>query len=126
VDLRSDTFIDAAPNGNTVMFTLGLSLVVAIAFGLLPAIEATRFDLRGRLSDAPRAGGRRGWLGRALIAAQMAVCLVLVFCAGLFASSLRNLRAVDLGLSPERLVLATMNPERSGCGPAPTELFYAE
>jgi predicted permease len=77
------------------------------------------------LRDTPRTP-RAAWLGRGLVVTQVVVCLVLIFAAALFARSLHNLRAIDLGLDPRHVVVLTVNPERSGYSMERTRAFYAE
>jgi len=116
------------PNLAVIAFTLGLSVVTAILFGLAPALEATRPELLPALKEAPRSssGLGRTWLRRGLIAVQITICLVLVFGAGLFARTLRSLQTVDLGFRTERIVLLSMNPGQSGYDSVRSDAFFAE
>ena len=122
----SNVSLSAVPSGLGLGVSFGLIVVAALSIGLLPAMAATREAPHEGLRDAPRAGSRAGWLGRGLVVAQVVVCLVLVFAAGLFARSLRNLRTIDLGLDPAQVVVLTTNPERSGYSMPRTRDFYAE
>jgi putative ABC transport system permease protein len=90
-------------------YTLGITLLTGILFGLAPALHAVRGDLTGALTD----GGRAGTTGRArqrvrhaLVTGQVAVALVLVTGAGLLVQSFLRLRQVDPGFVPERLLTA--------------------
>ena len=85
-----------AVDGRVLAFALALALLTALVFGLLPALRATRTDP----GEALRSGGRgasRGrdarWAREGLVVAEVALSLVLVFCAGLLTRSL--LRAQD-------------------------------
>jgi len=92
---------------------LGIAAILAgVLFGILPAWRASRSDpLRAiRGVDAPR--GRSLGL-RILVAAQIALSLALLFGAGLFVRTLRNLRAVDLGFRPENVALLRLNLSRT-------------
>ncbi len=81
-------------------FGLALSVATALLFGLMPAIRATRAEVSGTIHSA---GHQRGALhmplAKALLAVQIGLSMVLLIGAGLFARSLRNLGATDLGLA---------------------------
>jgi predicted permease len=121
----SNLNLPTVPSGLGVMAALGLLLLAALAIGLLPALLATGEAPLDGLRDTPRTA-RAGWLGRGLVVTQVVACLVLVFAAALFARSLHNLRAIDLGLDPRHIVVLTVNPERSGYSMERTREFYAE
>ena len=90
-------------------FTLCVTLMTGLLFGLVPALHAARPDLSGALSDGGRsgtAGVARHRVRRALVAAQVALALVLVTGAGLLVQSFLRLRQVDPGFRPERLLTA--------------------
>ncbi|HKY33330.1 MAG TPA: ABC transporter permease [Candidatus Polarisedimenticolia bacterium] len=98
--------IDAIPIDATVLgFTLAVTLAAGLAFGLAPALQAIRRDLAGPLKQAGRgaAPGRRG-LRRGLVAAEIAVCVVLLAGAGLMIRSLADLRSHDLGYDTEGIL----------------------
>jgi putative ABC transport system permease protein len=90
-------------------YTLGVTLLTGILFGLAPALHAVRGDLTGALTDGGRAGttGRgRQRVRQALVTGQIAVALVLVTGAGLLVQSFLRLRQVDPGFEPEHLLTA--------------------
>jgi predicted permease len=98
-------------------FTLGVTVLTALLFGLAPALQATRFDMIPALKNdaAGAAGGRRGWgLRRSLVVLQVAMTFVLLVSGALFARSLRNLRAVDHGYTADQIVTMEFAPVRSG------------
>ena len=94
-------------------FTLGLSLVTALLFGLVPALRATRPDLVGsaqRWANAlrpQRASGMRN----TLVVVQVALSLVLLATAGLFLRSLGNASSIDIGFKPDNILMMTVDPE---------------
>ncbi|MDQ3949499.1 MAG: ABC transporter permease [Gemmatimonadota bacterium] len=100
-DLASDLSTRA------VAFTFAVACTVGIAFGLLPALRASNPELVGALKDArstsPRSGLR---LRGALVASQIALCLVLLAGAGLFLRSLQQALRVDLGFRPSGVAVA--------------------
>ena len=94
-------------DSNVLVFTLVVSLLTISIFGLLPAFQATRSDVREGLSDGGRsvtAGRRRSRLRGMLVASEMALALVLLIGAGLMAQSFLKLRSVDVGFSPKNVV----------------------
>lgn len=122
----SQLHVAANPPLRGLAAAAALTILVAVAIGLLPALAATRQAPLDGLHDGPRTGGRRTWSSRALVVIQIAICLVLVFGAGLFARSLRHLRTVDLGLDPNHVVVLTMDPGRSGYSKARSADFFDE
>ncbi|HJP93201.1 MAG TPA: ABC transporter permease [Pyrinomonadaceae bacterium] len=88
-------------------FTLGLSLITGIVFGLVPALEATRFDLHGSLKEGGKnVGGTAGshHLRNLFVVTQVALALVLLVGAGLLVKSLNRLQAVDPGFNAKNLL----------------------
>jgi predicted permease len=89
-------------------YALAVSLAAGVIFGLVPALRATRTDLACDLKE--RGGLTRGGATRsALVVAQVALSLVALIGAGLFARSLSNAARVDLGFSTERLGTVAFN-----------------
>ena len=96
-------------------FVVVLSLGAGLTFSLVPALRSTRLDLAGTLKEQNRSVARpRTPLGKALLVVQVAVSLVLLVGAGLFLKTLSNLRDVDVGFKPDNLLLARLDPSRSG------------
>lgn len=122
----SNLNLTAVPSVLGWSVSVGLLFLAVLSIGLLPAVAATGDAPLEGLRDAPRTGSRVGWLGRGLVVAQVVVCLVLVFAAGLFARSLHNLRTIDLGLDPRQVVVLTTNPELAGYSQERVREFYDE
>ncbi len=94
-------------DGWVLGFTAALSLATGLAFGLLPALRASRPDLRATLLDGGRGGGRsagRQRLRRGLVVAEVALSVMLVIAAGLLIRSFQRVLALDPGLDPEGVV----------------------
>ena len=92
-------------------FSLGLALVTGIAFGLAPALQASRHDVRTRLqTDGRGMAGRSGSvrLRRLLVVSELAVAIVLLVGAGLLLRSFANLQRVDPGFKPAGLTAFTV------------------
>ncbi|MGH9849145.1 MAG: ABC transporter permease [Blastocatellia bacterium] len=97
-------------------FTLALSLLTGIVFGLVPAWRATKVDLAPTLKDSGRgsSAASRSWLSRGLVVAQVALSLLLLVGAGLFVRTLLNLQRVDPGFNPRNLLLFRIQPRLLG------------
>ena len=97
---------EIAIDGPVLAFTAVLILVTGIAFGLFPALQASRPDLQDVLKDSAKgsAGGGRTRMRAVLVVAEVAVALVLLAGAGLLLRSFQRLVAVDPGFDPERLL----------------------
>jgi putative ABC transport system permease protein len=81
-------------------FAFALSAVTSIAFGLLPALQATRFELPAALhGHGSTADRRRAWLRQSLVTAQVAMALLLLVAAGLFLRSLQEAATTELGFN---------------------------
>jgi predicted permease len=106
--------IDVAPDARVLVFALLVSTATAFLFGLWPAIRATRVDLLTALkAGAPGARGGQFRLGRALVAGQVALSLVLLIGAGLFVRSLIKLEAIDAGFDPDSVLLFQLAPTQT-------------
>src|ERR1035438_5891671 len=94
-------------------FTLGLSLVTALLFGLVPALRASRPDLVGALKDGPTLFGHAGAsrMRNTLVIVQVALSLVLLTTAGLFLRSLGNASSIDIGFKPDNILIMTVDPK---------------
>jgi putative ABC transport system permease protein len=105
-------------NGRVLAFTFALSLGAALLFGLLPALQAVKADLRAPLSESGRGRGRQGRLRSSLVVAEIALALVLLVGAGLMVRSFINMRQADVGFS-ERNVLTMSVPLPDAKYPSP-------
>ncbi|HWR51470.1 MAG TPA: ABC transporter permease [Bryobacteraceae bacterium] len=101
------TPLDVRPDGTVLLFTAVVSLGSALLFALVPAFRATRVDPgpglkeRGAVHGAPARFG----LGRALVAFQVTLSLVLLVGAGLFVRTLASLRTIDPGFRQENVTV---------------------
>jgi putative ABC transport system permease protein len=108
---------EIAVDGNTLAFTLLLSVVTALLFGLIPAFRGASVNLTDVLTDGSRSmsAGRAGRFWRDfLVVAQIAMAFVVVTCAGLMLRSFLSLLAVDPGFDPRQLLTMQVKlPERT-------------
>jgi predicted permease len=117
-------------NWSVLGFTLGVTLVTGVLFGLAPAVHATRVAvfpaLKGsRVAQADEAPKPRLAVGQVLVVAQIALSLVLLIGASLFAVTLMNLRTTDLGFNQEGLLLAEVDATRAGFEGNAVKAFYS-
>jgi predicted permease len=107
------------PSVRTLLFTLLVSVATGVVFGIAPALRSSRQDaLAATRATRSAVAGRTGW-DQAMIAAQVALCVVLLVEAGLFARSLASLRAVETGFSDAgTLLLMNVRPAAGGNQPA--------
>ena len=97
-------------------FTLALSLLTGIVFGIAPAWRATRVDLAPSLKDNARgsSAASRSLLSRSLVVVQVALSLLLLVGAGLFLRTLLNLQRVEPGFNTRNLLLFGVQPSLIG------------
>jgi predicted permease len=105
--------------------TAALALGAGILFGTAPALFATRADLAGILRSSTRdpVESRSTRARKALVAAQVALCVVLLVGSGLFVRTLREGLGTDLGFEPEGLALTTFYLGFAGYGPEEAMAF---
>ncbi|MEK6281411.1 MAG: ABC transporter permease [Acidobacteriota bacterium] len=107
--------LDVKPDAQVLLFTLGISLLSGVLFGIAPALRATGIDLATALKEKSARGRKSRFnLGSALVVAQVAVSLVLLVGAGLFARSLIKLQQEDLGFNRDNVLLASVDTRLAG------------
>ncbi|HEY0284725.1 MAG TPA: ABC transporter permease [Vicinamibacterales bacterium] len=98
-----------------VAFVAIVSVATALLFGSVPAWRSLRTTFVTSLATRRGSGHRSNPIvSPLLVVAQVAVSLVLVMGAALFLRTLTNLRNVDLGFVPERLIVLNVNPQAAG------------
>lgn len=108
------------------VFALGITTVIGIALGLIPARHASRGDLQAGLQQSSvRMAAGQQWTRRTLVVAEVAIALVLLVSAGLLLRSLQHLFAIDPGFDSSHVI--TMQVQESGhrfdTDPARAEFF---
>jgi predicted permease len=92
-------------------YTLAISILTGIVFGVAPAFSASRVDLRGTLTSGGRIAGTRGRLPRAvLIAAEVALSFILLAGTGLLARTFVAVLNVNPGFQPDHVLTFTTSP----------------
>ena len=104
--------MDIGFDARVFTFAIGLSIATGVVCGILPAVRGTRVTLADALKSQTRAtsGGRRSLVvGKALVALQMAFCLLALVVAALFVRSLQSLTSMDIGYDREHVVTARLD-----------------
>jgi len=103
--------VSATPSWPVLLFTLGISALTGIIFGIAPAWITSHADPVEALRGANRSvGGRRSWAQKSLVIGQAAMSLVLLSAAALLGQSLRNLEHQNFGFETQGRYIAWINP----------------
>jgi predicted permease len=111
--------LNLAPDWRVLGFTLAITVVTALLFGLAPAWRAAGVDAGPVLKSATTAGAGKGRnrpysTGKLLVVAQVSASLILLVAAGLFVHTLARLSEVSLGYNPEHLLLFRIDAAAAG------------
>ena len=121
--------LDLTPDWRVLAYSFGLALLSGLAFGLVPALRATRPDLIGVIkSEGATASGRsaRSRLSGALVVAQVAICFVLLIPAGLLLRSVQLNLATDPGYEAKNLLSVEYSLELSGYDAERAKVFQQQ
>ena len=113
---RAMSALDAHLDLRLLGFTVGLTLLTSIVFGIVPALRATGFDLTPTLKDTGRNSSATGrsLFSKALVVLQVSVSVLLLIGAGLLVRTLQNLRHVETGFNANNLLLFSVDPSLIG------------
>jgi putative ABC transport system permease protein len=117
--------LDLPIDGRVLAFTTAVAVLTTLMFGIAPAFRVAgarpieAIQERGRTVTTGR-GGLMGWL----VGVQVALSMVLLVGAGLFLRSFATLTARDLGIEPDRVLVATIDPQRADIEPALRVALY--
>ena len=121
--------IDLTPDWRVLAYSFGLALLSGIAFGLVPALRATRPDLIGIVKSegaTATAGSARSRLSSALVVAQVSICFVLLVPAGLLLRSVQLNLANDPGYAAKNLLSVGYSLELSGYDTERAKVFQQQ
>jgi len=124
-DAVNEFAVSPIPDVRVLAFAVGVMLLTSVVFGLLPAVRSSRTEITPSLGDrsgALSAGGTS--LRRILVGIQMSLSLLLLFAAGLFVRTLRNLENVGPGFPTGHLLTFTTTPTLSGYSYDETKSWY--
>ena len=105
---------EVALDARVLSVTLGLTVLTAILFGLVPAVQATRLDVQAALAEGGTrsvAGGAKGWPRRLLVVAEVALGVVLLVGAGLLIRTFMYLQTLPAGFDPTHVVALSASLE---------------
>jgi len=115
------------PDAGVFLFASFISVLTGFVFGLAPALVFTKTELvRAIKGQIAQRSGRVPDTRSALSATQVALSVILMAGAGLFLRTLQNLKSVDLGFRRESLVLASLDPAKSGYEKNRVAVFWDE
>jgi predicted permease len=122
--------VDLTLDHRVLAFTVVLTFLTGVAFGLVPALQSLRFDLVStlRAEQASTLGlGRRCFsLKNTLVMVQVTVSVVLLVSTGLVVRALETVRGADLGLEVERVAMLETDARYAGYGGAEAQRVYEE
>ena len=117
--------VSPTPSLPVLFFTLGVSILTGILFGIAPAWITSHADPVEALRGANRTMvGGRSWAQKSLVVAQAAMSLVLLSAAALLAQSLRNLEHQDFGFETQGRYIAWVNPTLGNDKPEQMEQLF--
>ena len=126
-ELAINTILNFQLDGVSLGFTLLLSVGTGLAFGILPALHASRTNLQAVLKEGGRSsqgGATHHRLRGGLVIAEIAIALVLLVGAGLCFKGLRQARQIDFGFNPDRVLIAGMRIGMNGYNEETGKVFY--
>ncbi|HEY3579614.1 MAG TPA: ABC transporter permease [Pyrinomonadaceae bacterium] len=126
--VAEETPLDTRPDAGVLAFTLGVSLVAGLLFGLIPAIRASKTDLATAMKEKARTSSRlrRLSLSSAMVVLQVGLSMVLLTGAGIFARSLLNLQRENVGFDRSNILLLGIDPRLAGYKPAELPALYQQ
>jgi putative ABC transport system permease protein len=110
-----------------LVFTICLSIITALIFGIVPALRLSRSSFAESLKEAGRGASgsrRRAATGRLLVVSELAISLVLVTGGALLIKSFHNLRSVDPGFNPSNLMMTDVVLLEPKDKPGARKTFY--
>jgi predicted permease len=126
---RAALTLSASPDPRVVLFAIAISTVTALLFGLAPAFQATRPALTSALKEqvgSIAGSGRQARFRKGLVVAQVALSVLLLAGAGLFARSLYNLRTLNPGFVTDNLLQFSVDPALSGYDKERSEALFTQ
>jgi predicted permease len=120
--------LDTRPDVGVLLFTIGVSILAGILFGLIPAVQASRTNLSAAMKEKTRmrTGFLRFNLSSLMVVLQVGLSMVLLTGAGLFARSLVKLQNEDLGFDRNNLMLLGIDPRLAGYKPNDLTALYQQ
>ncbi len=120
--------IAASPDWRVLGFTFLIACATGLLFGLFPALNAGGTDAAPALKEEGRgmSSGASSIIRKVLVGVQVALSILLLIAAGLFVSTLQNLKLADTGLKTSRLITFQASPPLSGYDTTRTKQFIKD
>src|SRR5687767_762286 len=119
--------IDVEVDWRVLLFSLGVSIVAGVIFGLAPSLQATRPNITTTLKDtAAQGGAARTRLRSVLVVAQIAISLVVLIAAGLVVRTLQQLQTMNPGFDPNNALTMSFDLGLQGYDDARGQQFYRQ
>src|SRR6185437_7282186 len=116
-------------DGEVLAFTVALSILAAVIFGLAPALRSAKPNLIDSLKEGGRtssAGAQHGRVRHALVVSEMVLALVLLVAAGLLVRSMKAVETASPGFNPNHVLLTALDLRSNGYTNASSHAFYDE
>ena len=124
-DTAAEFVVSPIPDGRVLAFVMGIMVLTSMVFGLLPALRGSRTEITLSLKNRSSAvSGGSSSLRRMLVGIQIALSLLLLFGAGLFVRTLRNLESLGPGFPTDHLLTFRIDPSLNGYSDEETKSFY--
>jgi putative ABC transport system permease protein len=124
---QNQVFLDLKMDGRVLAFTIAITVLCGLLFGILPALRSTRVDAMSAMKEgqAQAAGGRsHSSAARWIVAAQVALSLILLIGTGLFIRTFANLVTLDAGFDRSNVLMVETNIHNAGIAePARAPLY---
>lgn len=125
--LSRELVLSVAMNSTALAFTFAVSVLTGLVFGLVPALRVSRTELGEAMKGAtPDGRGSQSAVTRGLVVLQVAVSLILLAGAALFARTLVNLENQNLGFNRDNILLVQTNPRLTGLKTADLDSLYRQ
>jgi predicted permease len=118
--------LNMAPDARILLYSFGLAFATGLGFGLIPALQSSKLDLNTALKEGIGGGRSGGRMRSVLLAAQIAVCLVLLIAAGLLARGLYAAQTIDPGFRMKNIAMSTFDLKHQGYDDARAAAFQRQ
>ena len=126
---RFPLFVPNGLDANVLWFTVLMTVLAALLFGLAPALQATGGAVHESLKSGSRtvtASAKSQWLRKPLVVSEVALALITLIGAGLFLKSFENARKTDVGFDPQHVLLLGLNLGSSDYEAEEAKIFYRQ
>jgi predicted permease len=126
---QDQVFLDLKIDGRVLAFTIAITVLCGLLFGILPALRSTRVDAVSAMKEGqPQAGGRgsHSSAARWIVAAQLALSLILLIGTGLFTRTFVNLVTLDAGFDRTNVLVVETNIHNAGIAEPARAPFYGQ